>query len=117
MSTLVTVLIIIVALLLVLVVLIQNPKGGGLSAGTSANQVMGVQRTTDFLEKLTWGLAIALLALSLAAKMTATPAAATGEVGESELKEKVENTTATAPIQNMPKTNNAAPLPGDTSKK
>lgn len=117
MSTLVTVLIIIVALLLVLVVLIQNPKGGGLSAGTSANQVMGVQKTTDFLEKLTWGLAISLVVLSLAAKITATPQAATNEIGESELKEKVENVTPTAPIQNMPKTNNAAPLPGDSAKK
>ena len=51
-----------------LVVLVQNPKGGGLGAGFgggASNAMGGVQRTTDFLEKATWGLAIALLVLSL----------------------------------------------------
>ena len=60
------VLIVIVALLLGIVVLIQNPKGGGLAVGfQGSTQVGGVQRTTDFLEKATWVLAISLLALSL----------------------------------------------------
>lgn len=60
-------LIIICCVLLVLVVLVQNPKGGGLSQnfGGLSNQVLGVQRTTDFLEKGTWYLAIAICALSL----------------------------------------------------
>jgi preprotein translocase subunit SecG len=60
--------IIIIALLLVLVVLAQNSKGGGLSSqfgGSSTSQLMGVKKTGDILEKVTWGLAIALLALSL----------------------------------------------------
>ena len=44
--------------LLALVVLAQNPKGGGLAAGfTGAQQIGGVQRTADFLEKGTWTLA------------------------------------------------------------
>ena len=49
---------IIASILLILVVIIQNPKGGGLSAqfGGNASQMFGVQRTTDFLEKFTWGL-------------------------------------------------------------
>ena len=35
----------------------QNSKGGGLAAGfSSTNQIMGVRKTTDFLEKATWGL-------------------------------------------------------------
>jgi preprotein translocase subunit SecG len=60
------VLIVIVALLLGIVVLIQNPKGGGLAAGfQGAAQVSGVQRTTEFLEKATWYLAIALFVLCL----------------------------------------------------
>lgn len=60
--------IILVALLLILVVLAQNPKGGGLSSqfgGSGAQQVMGVKKTGDILEKLTWGFAIALLALTM----------------------------------------------------
>lgn len=57
---------IIVAILLILVVLIQNPKGGGISASFSAaNQIAGVKRTNDFIEKATWTLAIALLVLSI----------------------------------------------------
>ena len=58
---------IIICLLLVLMVLIQNPKGGGLSSNfSSSSQLMGVQKTGDFLEKGTWVLAIALMVLSLA---------------------------------------------------
>jgi preprotein translocase subunit SecG len=66
------VLILIVCLLLALVVLAQNPKGGGLSnqfgAGGAAN-LMGVKRTGDLLEKLTWGFAIGLIVLSLGTHM------------------------------------------------
>ncbi|MBQ9312286.1 MAG: preprotein translocase subunit SecG [Bacteroidales bacterium] len=62
----VTVLIMIAAILLALVVLIQNGKGGGLAANfASQNQVMGVRRTTDFLEKATWTLAVVLVVLCL----------------------------------------------------
>ena len=67
---LISVLIIIVCVLLVMVVLVQNSKGGGLSASFGgSNQVMGVRRTTDFLEKATWTLATALLVLSLLASI------------------------------------------------
>jgi len=62
---------IIIAVLLVLVVLAQNPKGGGLSAqfgGSGASQLMGVKKTTDFLEKATWALAITLMALAMSSK-------------------------------------------------
>lgn len=65
----VIVLILIIAVLLVLVVLAQNSKGGGLTSqfgGSSASNVIGVKKTTDLLEKLTWGFAIAILALSMA---------------------------------------------------
>ena len=57
---------IIVCILLGLMILIQNPKGGGLSSGFSgSNNVMGVQRTGDFLEKGTWGLIITLMVVTL----------------------------------------------------
>jgi len=66
MATLITVIIMVVCLLLALIILIQNPKGGGLASEYgSAQQLGGVQKTTDFLEKATWTLGIALLALSL----------------------------------------------------
>ncbi len=54
--------------LLMLVVLVQNPKGGGIDStfgGTQANQMLGASRSTNFIEKLTWGLAIALFALCI----------------------------------------------------
>jgi preprotein translocase subunit SecG len=70
MYTAITVFILIICLLLALVVLVQNSKGGGLASGFSAsNQVMGVRKTTDVLEKMTWGLAIALMVFSIAGTM------------------------------------------------
>ena len=67
MYSFIIILIIIACILLMLVVLIQNPKGGGLSStfGGISNQILGVKRTTDFLEKATWTLIIAVAALSL----------------------------------------------------
>lgn len=49
-------LIILASIILGLIILIQNPKGGGLSAsfGGIGNQLMGVKQTTDVLEKGTW---------------------------------------------------------------
>ena len=59
-----TILVVLVAIALVLIVLVQNSKGGGLAAGfASSNQVLGVRKTTDFLEKFTWGAAIALIVI------------------------------------------------------
>jgi len=65
MGTIISVLILIIAILLILVVLVQNPKGGLASNFSSSNQVMGVRKTTDFIEKATWTLAIALVVLSV----------------------------------------------------
>jgi preprotein translocase subunit SecG len=63
---LISILIFIVCILLILVVLVQNSKGGGLtSTFASSNQVLGVKKTADFLEKSTWTLAITLLVLTL----------------------------------------------------
>jgi len=63
---LLVILTIIICTLLGLIVLIQNPKGGGLSSNfSSSSQLMGVQKTGDFLEKGTWVLAISIMVLSL----------------------------------------------------
>ena len=66
-------LIIIVAFLLVVVIMVQNPKGGGLSSsfgGGGTQQLGGVQKTTDFLDKATWALATILLVLILASNLS-----------------------------------------------
>ena len=63
-----TILITLVCVLLMAVVLIQNPKGGGIDStfgGSGANQMLGAAKSTDFIEKLTWGLAIALFVLCI----------------------------------------------------
>ncbi len=63
-----TILIVIAAILLTLLVLVQNSKGGGLAAGfNSGNQVMGVRKTTDFLEKATWSLIIFIVLCAILA--------------------------------------------------
>lgn len=63
------VLIIIASILLVLAVLAQNPKGGMAANFGASNQVMGVRQTSDFLERSTWALAIAMVVLSLLASI------------------------------------------------
>ena len=62
----ISILILIASILLILIVLIQNSKGGGLASGfSSSNQIMGVRKTTDFLEKATWTLAGTVVVLSI----------------------------------------------------
>ena len=62
------ILIVLVSVLMCGIVLIQNSKGGGLAAGfASSNQIMGVRKTTDFLEKATWTLAALMVIVSIAA--------------------------------------------------
>ena len=64
----ISVIIVIASILLTLVVLVQNSKGGGLAANFAAgNQTVGVRQTADFLERITWGLAITILVLCVAA--------------------------------------------------
>jgi len=61
-----SILIVIASLLLMGVILIQKSKGGGLASDyASGNQYLGYRKTTDFIEKLTWGLAIFICVLSI----------------------------------------------------
>jgi len=89
---LVSVLILIACILLILVVLVQNSKGGGLAANFgSTGQIMGVRKTADFLEKTTWSLAIALLALSLISILVIPRNVTNTGAQDTELREKIEN--------------------------
>ena len=93
MYTVFAILIIITSILLVLVVLVQNPKGGGLSSsfgGGAGNQIMGAKKTTDFLEKTTWTLAIILIVLSLASNF-AIPRQNSEEATEIKAQEQIDN--------------------------
>ncbi|HMO38416.1 MAG TPA: preprotein translocase subunit SecG [Saprospiraceae bacterium] len=68
MLTALTILIALICVLLMAAVLIQNPKGGGVDAtfgGTQANQMFGAAKSADFIEKITWYLAIALFVLCI----------------------------------------------------
>lgn len=66
MNELITILIIVASVLLVLIVFIQNPKGGGLSSDFgAAQQIGGVQKTNDFIDKATWSLAGIIAVLSI----------------------------------------------------
>jgi preprotein translocase subunit SecG len=100
MYTAITILIVLTCILLVLVVLVQNPKGGGISSGIiGSNQVMGVKKTTDFIEKLTWGLALSLVILCLIAGMTLPNKDERG-IGTT-MQEQIDN-SAGAPAQQAP---------------
>ena len=66
MDVLIIVLSVIVSILLIGIVLIQKSKGGGLSSSfAGSNQIMGVRRTTDFVEKATWTLASIICVLAI----------------------------------------------------
>ena len=63
---LLVILIVIASFLMVGIVLIQESKGGGLASNfASYNQIGGVRKTTDFIEKATWGLAAFMVVVSI----------------------------------------------------
>ena len=75
MYTLLVILIVIAALLMIGIVLIQESKGGGLASQFSGyNQIGGVRKTTDFIEKTTWGLAAFMVIISVACAYVAPQA-------------------------------------------
>ena len=66
MLTLIIILILLACVVLGFFVLIQNSKGGGLASNfAGSNQIMGVRKTADFLEKATWILAGSIMFLCL----------------------------------------------------
>lgn len=66
MYTLIIILTVLVSILLIIVVLVQKSKGGGLSSTfAGSNQLMGVRRTNDFIEKAAWTLAGIIGVLSI----------------------------------------------------
>lgn len=71
------------SVLLVLVVLAQNSKGGGLSSqfgGSGASNLIGVKKTGDILERLTWGFSVAIMVCVLATNFTSPGVEQTDEI-------------------------------------
>ena len=124
--------IIFVCVLLVLVVLSQNSKGGGLSNqfGGGSSNLIGVKRTGDLLEKLTWGFAIALVVLALSSNLILDSDSSAVQPKSVNQERASQQGPAPAPapapanqqaIPNagnaVPGTNNAAPAAPDTAGK
>ncbi|TWV14292.1 preprotein translocase subunit SecG [Bacteroidaceae bacterium HV4-6-C5C] len=105
------VLMVVASILMCFIVLIQNSKGGGLASGfSSSNQIMGVRKTTDFLEKATWGLAAFMVVMSIAtAYVVPTVSEKSGDV----IMEQAQQEEKTNPY-NMP-AGTAAPQGGATA--
>jgi len=112
------ILVIILSVILGLIVLIQNPKGGGLSAslGGFSNQLMGVKQTTDVLEKGTWLFAALVGILCLISPAFIPKNASRSSTNDDLLK------GVSAPAKAVtPAANTTVPMPGttqpDTNKK
>ena len=112
MVTFLVILGILFCVLLVLIILIQNPKGGGLSSGfSSSNNIMGVQRTGDILEKGTWGLAISIMVIAILVNIS-SPKSGAAVKSDSKIQEQIDKTAAPSSIPSMPQ-----PGTSDTTRK
>ncbi len=126
--TLFVVLIVLVSLLMIFIVLIQESKGGGLASNfSSTNSIMGVRKTTDIVEKLTWGLAAAMVVISVACAYVAPQAVGDSSVMEGATQEQTalpampgasKDAAAGAQQQSAPAAGNqAAPAAGQGAQK
>lgn len=116
MYTLFVILILIAALLMIGIVLIQESKGGGLSSNFSAsNQIMGVRKTTDFIEKATWTLAAAMVVLSVACAYVAPTAVGGHSVMEGVATETEQTNPNTLPGFSTGETDNGSAAPAATA--
>ncbi|MDR1155208.1 MAG: preprotein translocase subunit SecG [Bacteroidales bacterium] len=115
MYTLISILIVAVCVFLTLIVLVQNSKGGGLAANFSAsNQIMGVRKTADFLEKATWTLAGSLVVLCMLAAFILPSSEATE--GKSIVDSKIEDLADPATVPSFPITVPTTPPAEDPSE-
>ncbi len=115
MYTLLVIIIVIVAILMIGIVLIQESKGGGLASNfSSGNQVLGVRKTTDIVEKTTWSLAAAMVVLSIACAYVAPKASTDRSVLEGVTPQTEKTNPVTTPkfgADANPKTDAAAATP------
>lgn len=121
MQTFVIILTVIIAILLIAVVLVQKSKGGGLASNfAGSNQIMGVRRTNDFIEKATWTLACAVAILSIIAVFLSPASKETGSMINAPVAPETEaplfpvsgnEETLPAPIEELPAQAQDVPAP------
>jgi preprotein translocase subunit SecG len=118
MYLLIIILMLVASILMCGIVLIQNSKGGGLASGfSSSNAIMGVRKTTDFLEKATWTLAAVMVICSVASAYTLPSANASSQDAIMEQAQKNANTNPyNMPVGNTaPATETPTDTPADNS--
>ncbi|MBQ7554561.1 MAG: preprotein translocase subunit SecG [Bacteroidaceae bacterium] len=121
MYLLIIILMLVASILMCGIVLIQNSKGGGLASGfSSSNAIMGVRKTTDFLEKATWTLAAVMVLCSVVSAYT-LPSANSSQDAIMEQAQKNANTNpynmpvgTNAPATEAPATETPAEAPAET---
>ena len=104
---LLTVLILIASIALVLLVIVQKSKGGGLASPfASTNNIMGVRKTTDVLEKATWWLfgIVAVLCFAIVAVLCIVSShfLGTGSDADSKTQQTLEQNAAKAAPTALP---------------
>ncbi len=115
MYLLIIALVVLASILMCGIVLIQESKGGGLASGfSSSNQIMGVRKTTDFLEKATWGLAIAMVVLSVVSAAFVTK---TQTVEEPIVMPVTSTQTDANNVQSFPAASQESKAPADNAEK
>ena len=118
MYTLFVILIVLAALLMIGIVLIQESKGGGLASNfSSSNQIMGVRKTTDVIEKTTWGLAVAMVVLSVICAYVSPKAVTSESVIERNATEQQQTNPNNLPGFGASQTKQAAPSQGVNAAK
>ncbi|MFR9503804.1 MAG: preprotein translocase subunit SecG [Rikenellaceae bacterium] len=100
-------LVLVASVLMILAVLVQSPKSGMAANFGASNQVMGVRQTTDFLEKFTWAMAIAILIISLMATIAMGNSMSTGgskasKDAEAVIEHQMQQTPAAIPQADIP---------------
>lgn len=104
MFTFLCIILIIISFILILAVLIQNPKGGGIAANFNfPQQIVGVQRTSDLIEKITWGVVIGIFVICLGTSFSKPDQ---GQGFDTKVKDHFDNSAA-------PATPPAAPAPAN----
>ena len=110
MSTLLTILILIASVLMIGIVLIQKSKGGGLASNfAGSDQIMGVRKTTDVVEKTTWTIAVIIMVLCIATVAFMPNATTQQSVVEGQTQEvPTANFETTSPADVLPAADEAA---------
>ena len=117
MYTLIIILTVLISILLIVVVLVQKSKGGGLSSSfAGSNQIMGVRRTNDFIEKATSTLAAVTGVLSILSVfvMPRTMVQSGSRVKAVTEMQTVTGTEYATPVQ-APAAETAAPVEGEAA--